>query len=77
MYLNDFQVPLFAATDNLVPISEVHTQEELDAMYTEGSMGALTCNGTLYALPVLQNSLGYMYNVDLFEEAGLDPDQSA
>ena len=74
VYLNDFQVPLFAATDNLVPISEVYTQKELDAMYTDGAMGALTYDGTLYALPVLQNSLGYMYNVDLFEEAGLDPD---
>ena len=74
VYLNDFQVPLFAATDNLVPISEVYTQEELDAMYTEGSLGALSYDGTLYALPILQNSLGYLYNVDLFVEAGLDPE---
>lgn len=74
VYLNDFQVPLFAATDNLVPISDIYTQEELDAMYTQGSLNALSYNGTLYALPILQNSLGYLYNVDLFEEAGLDPD---
>lgn len=74
VYLNDFQVPLFASTGNLVPISEVYTQEELEAMYTEGALNALTYDGTLYALPILQNSLGYLYNVDLFEEAGLDPD---
>lgn len=74
VYLNDFQVPLFAATDNLVPISEVYTQEELDAMYTGGSLNALSYGGTLYAVPILQSSLGYLYNVDLFKEAGLDPD---
>lgn len=74
VYLNDFQVPLFAATDNLVPITEVYAADELDAMYTEGSLKALSYNGTLYALPILQNSLGYLYNVDLFLEAGLDPD---
>lgn len=74
VYLNDFQVPLFAATDNLVPISDLYTQEELEAMYTEGSLSALSYNGELYALPILQNSLGYLYNVDLFVEAGLDPE---
>lgn len=74
VYLNDFQVPLFASTDNLVPISDLYTQEELNTMYTESALKTLTYNGTLYALPILQNSLGYLYNVDLFKEAGLDPD---
>lgn len=74
VYLNDFQVPLFAATDNLTPISDLYTREELEAMYTEGSLSALSYNGELYALPILQNSLGYLYNVDLFVEAGLDPE---
>lgn len=73
VYLNDFQVPLFASTGNLVPISDVYSDEELAAMYTEGSLNALSYDGKLYALPILQNSLGYLYNVDLFEEAGLDP----
>lgn len=74
VYLNDFQVPLFAATDNLVPIADLYTEDELSAMYTEGSLRALSYDGQVYALPILQNSLGYMYNVDLFVEAGLDPD---
>ncbi|MDO4350745.1 MAG: sugar ABC transporter substrate-binding protein [Eubacteriales bacterium] len=74
VYLNDFQVPLFAATDNLMPATDLYTEEELAAMYTEGSLHALSYNGVVYALPILQNSLGYMYNVDLFVEAGLDPD---
>ena len=74
VYLNDFQVPLFASTDNLVPISEVYTTEEVEACYTEGSLNALSCDGTLYAIPILSSNLGYMYNVDLFIEAGLDPD---
>lgn len=74
VYLNDFQVPLFAETDNLVPITDLYTQEELEATYTEGALNAVSSNGTVYALPILQNSLGYLYNVDLFEAAGLDPD---
>lgn len=74
VYLNDFQVPLFAATNNLVPITDIYTMEELSSLYTEGSIHALSYDGVPYALPILQNSLGYFYNVDLFEEAGLDPD---
>lgn len=74
VYLNDFQVPLFAATNNLVPVSEIYTQEELDSVYTKGSLNGLTYQGILYAVPILQSSLGYLYNVDLFKEAGLDPD---
>lgn len=74
VYLNDFQVPLFAATDNLVPVTELYSEEELSEIYTEGALNALSYNGTVYAVPILQNSLGYMYNVDLFIEAGLDPD---
>ena len=74
VYLNDFQVPLFAATDNLVPIADLYTAEELAAMYTEGSLNALSYGGEVFALPILQNSLGYLYNVDLFKEAGLDPE---
>lgn len=74
VYLNDFQVPLFASTDNLVPMTDLYTVDELNAMYTEGSLNAISYNGTVYAMPILQNSLGYMYNVDLFKEAGLDPD---
>ncbi len=74
VYLNDFQVPLFAASDNLVAITDIYTQEELESMYTAGSLSALSYDDTVYALPILQNSLGYLYNVDLFEAAGLDPD---
>lgn len=74
VYLNDFQVPLFASTNNLVPISDLYTDEELHEMYTEGALNALSYEGCVYALPILQNSLGYVYNVDLFKEAGLDPD---
>lgn len=74
VYLNDFQVPLFAATDNLVPATEVYTQDELEEIYTQGALSALSYEGTVYAVPILQNSLGYLYNVDLFMEAGLDPD---
>lgn len=72
VYLNDFQIPLFAHTNNLVPMTDVFTEAELD-VYKLGAKTAASVDGTLYAIPVLTNSLGYLYNVDLFIEAGLDP----
>lgn len=73
VYLNDFQIPLFAATGNLVNMRDVFTEEEL-SQYKEGALSAASYEGELYGIPVLTNHLGYFYNVDLFEEAGLDPD---
>ncbi len=72
VYLNDFQIPMFAHTGNLVPMQEVFTESEL-GIYKTGAKNAASVGGTLYAIPVLTNSLGYLYNVDLFVEAGLDP----
>ena len=72
VYLNDFQIPMFAHTSNLVPMEEVFTPSELE-IYKTGAKNAASVNGTLYAIPVLTNSLGYLYNTDLFTEAGLDP----
>lgn len=72
VYLNDFQIPMFAHTNNLVPMNEVFTESEL-AIYKTGAKNAASVDGTLYAIPVLTNSLGYLFNVDLFEDAGLDP----
>lgn len=73
VYLNDFQVPLFAATGNLVNMGEVFTDEEL-ATWKESALDSVSYEGELYGIPVLTNHLGYFYNVKLFEEAGLDPD---
>ena len=73
VYLNDFQISLFAETDNLVSMEEVFTKDEL-ANYKEGALNAASVNGTLYGIPVLTSNLGYFYNVDLFVKAGLDPD---
>lgn len=74
VYLNDFQVPLFAATDNLVNMNEVFTQEELETYFKLGALKAVSYEGEVYGAPILLNSMTYLYNVDLFEEAGLDPD---
>jgi len=72
VYLNDFQVPLFASTGNLLSISDSFSPAEL-ANYTKGALKAVTYGGKVYGVPVLTNSLGYLYNVDLFKQAGLDP----
>lgn len=72
VYLNDFQICLFAETDNLVDMREVFSEDEI-ALYKSGALETASVNGKLYGIPVLLNSLGYFYNVNLFEEAGLDP----
>jgi len=72
VYLNDFQIPLFASTGNLVSISDTFSSSEL-ANYTPNALKAVTYGGKVYAIPILTDSLGYLYNVDLFKQAGLDP----
>lgn len=74
VYLNDFQVPLFAATNNLVNMSEVFTKEELEEFFKPGALKAVSYDGEVYGAPILLNSMTYLYNVDLFTAAGLDPD---
>lgn len=74
VYLNDFQVPLFAATDNLVSMKEIFTEEELASFYKPGALKSVSYNGEVYGAPILLNSMTYLYNVDLFKVAGLDPD---
>ncbi len=72
VYLNSFQIPLFASTGNLVNMSATMPASDL-ASYNPGALKALTYNGKVYAVPILTENLGYFYNVDLFRKAGLDP----
>lgn len=45
---------------------------EADSFY-EGPLQSVTYNDGYYGLPVGSNALGLFYNVDMFEEAGVEP----
>lgn len=63
-------------------ISEIGSLSDLTPLLPEDTLSdinpALTAFGSIddkqVSVPVSANNLGYMYNKDLFEEAGLDPD---
>jgi ABC-type glycerol-3-phosphate transport system substrate-binding protein len=63
-------IALFSQSDAIVPISDFVTEEEL-AKYNPGTL--IPWEGKLYALPILQNSNVFMYNLDLVAKIGLDP----
>jgi len=69
-YINPDMIELFANSEAIVPISDFVTDEEL-AIYNPGTL--IPSEGKLYALPILQNSIVYIYNTDLVSSIGLDP----
>lgn len=73
IYLNHFQIPLFASTDNLVCLTDV-VDPQIIEKYQPGAIKGASYQNKVYALPILTENLGYFYNVNLFEEVGLDPD---
>ncbi|MFY9134221.1 MAG: ABC transporter substrate-binding protein [Bacillota bacterium] len=72
MYLNVFLVPKLAATGNLAPLDK-YLPSDVRADYFSGAIKSCQYDGRLYAMPVLQSVVTYIYNVDLFKKAGLDP----
>jgi multiple sugar transport system substrate-binding protein len=72
MYLNVFLVPKLAATGNLAPLDK-YLPSGVRADYFSGAIKSCQYDGRLYAMPVLQSVVTYIYNVDLFKKAGLDP----
>lgn len=63
------------AEDFLHPFNDFEGADELIVSFAPRSVseGSVTIDGLCYALPVRSNSIEYFYNVDHFEEVGLDP----
>ncbi len=47
--------------------------DELKADILPSALDAVTVDGKIYALPIEMETLGLFYNVDMLEEAGIDP----
>jgi ABC-type glycerol-3-phosphate transport system substrate-binding protein len=70
-YMNPDMVSLFANNGAIVPITDYLTDGETDK-FNPGTL--IPWEGELYALPILQNSIVHIYNIDLVRELGLDAD---
>ncbi len=65
--------PEYAALGYLVDLTDMVTEEER-ASYLEAPLAYNTWGGRLWGLPQVTDAPALLYNRDLFEQAGLDPD---
>lgn len=70
-YMNPDMVSQFAIAGAIVPIDDYITPEDT-AKFNPGTL--IPWEGKLYALPILQNSIVHIYNLDLVTQLGLDPE---
>ena len=70
-YMNPDMVSQFSLAGAIVPIDDFVTEEDT-AKFNPGTL--IPWDGKLYALPILQNSIVHIYNLDLVEQLGLDPE---
>jgi multiple sugar transport system substrate-binding protein len=77
-YFDRFIVPSWAAEGSLTDITELATQKGVqEADYFPFAWAEANWKGQLYALPFDTDDRALYYNKAHFEEAGLDPDESA
>ncbi|HWV24819.1 MAG TPA: sugar ABC transporter substrate-binding protein [Thermomicrobiales bacterium] len=69
-YLNDDFIPQHGGEGNLQALDDVLGDDKAD--FTENSLGAMSVEGTLYALPILGSVTTAIYNQKLFDEVGID-----
>ncbi|MCF6112149.1 ABC transporter substrate-binding protein [Mesorhizobium muleiense] len=68
------ELPEFASRGVLRPIDDVIVSSGLDlGQVPEAGRLAVTFEGKVYAAPLDVHPLGFYYNVDMVQEAGLDP----
>ncbi|WP_341946413.1 ABC transporter substrate-binding protein [Microbacterium sp. LWH11-1.2] len=70
LMLDNPDVQEIAATGGLAPLSDFDVDT---SGFAQGILDAATYDGEVYGLAPVVNTLGLFYNVDLFEQAGLEP----
>lgn len=74
--MTPFILPKFAAADAVYPLDELTGDlQALSAEYVPGLWDAGVIDGKAYAIPFYGSVSALIYNTDLFEKAGLDPDK--
>ena len=67
-------ISAYAANGIIQPLAELTEEEESEYLPSIIEQG--TVNDELYALGVMESSVGFYYNKDMFREAGLDPEKA-
>lgn len=70
MYVQDM-----AKAGTIVSLSDLEGVNQIADNIFKGVMEPLIVDGDIYGFPVRANSIQLLWNKDLFEEAGLDPEQ--
>lgn len=70
MYVQDM-----AKAGTIVSLSDLEGVNQIADNIFKGVMKPLIVDGDIYGFPVRANSIQLLWNKDLFEEAGLDPEQ--
>lgn len=65
----------FIDTGITMPLNEYYTEEIL-ADYSEESIADVTVDGDIVAVPFEQDLMALFYDIDAFEEAGIEPPQT-
>lgn len=74
-YLNPDILATFASMNILVPLDDL-IPADVKADYLPNALdGVRGTDGKIYAMPMLQSLVTYLYNKDLFKKAGLDPEK--
>lgn len=72
-YMELFQVEQFIDAGKLASLSDMFTEEELEDFNETLIAGFTGEDGELYGIPKDYSTLALYYNVEMFEEAGLEP----
>lgn len=68
-------IPTYVARDTLMPLDECFTKTGFDpSLYYETTMGEVTVDGQIYAVPEAMDTRNWLINTAAFEDAGLDVD---
>lgn len=73
MYIGSRWIPQLANMGSIIPLDEYLTEEKKE-MYPEKVWNTTTYKGEIYGVVRAMSSKALIYNKELFEEAGLDPE---
>uniref|UniRef100_UPI003B3AA29F ABC transporter substrate-binding protein n=1 Tax=Pseudactinotalea sp. TaxID=1926260 RepID=UPI003B3AA29F len=66
------RIPLYISRDQLLDVSEWYGESTPVDDFNSEAIDAVSADDSIYAVPWRWDASGYLYNVDLFEEAGID-----
>jgi multiple sugar transport system substrate-binding protein len=77
MMMHSTDICNYAPNDMLMPLDEISSSLGIDsADYSEAAWAGVKNGGTLYGIPLDFHCMGVFKNVEMFEEAGLDPNMT-